>query len=116
MRKGEQIMFIMFEKDSHFHKTSDNQFIKTASVVIGAGIVVGRYSEENREILSKAVAEFLHEYRKNPITLDISSYSYIEARAILTLIKEGMEYPNMDVIDMFATILGIYMNRVDEEA
>ena len=108
-------MFMMFEKDSQFHKTSDNLFIKTASVVIGAGIVTGRYREENREIMSKAVAEFLHEYRKNPITLDISSYSYIEAKALATLIKEGMEYPNMDVIDMFATILAVYMNRVDEE-
>ena len=107
-------MFIMFEKNSHFHKTTDNLFIKTASVVIGTGIVTGRYSDKNRQIMSKAVAEFLHEYRKNPITLDISSYSYIEARAILTLIREGMEYPNMDVIDMFATILGIYMNRVEE--
>lgn len=105
----------MFEKDSHYHRTNDNAFIKTASVVIGTGIVTGRYSEKNRELLSKAVAEFLHEYRKNPATLDISSYSYLEARAILTLIKEGVEYPNMDVIDMFATILGIYMNRVDEE-
>ena len=108
-------MFMMFEKDSHYHRTNDNAFIKTASVVIGAGIVTGRYNEKNREIMSKAVAEFLHEYRKNPITLDISSYSYIEAKAIATLIKEGMEYPNMDVIDMFATILAIYMNRVDEE-
>lgn len=107
-------MFIMFEKNSQFHKTTDNLFIKTASVVIGNGIVTCRYSEKNRQIMSKAVAEFLHEYRKNPITLDISSYSYIEARAILTLIKEGMEYPNMDVIDMFATILAIYMNRVEE--
>lgn len=108
-------MFMMFEKDSHFHRTNYHAFTKTASVVIGTGIVTERYSEKNRKILSKAVAEFLHEYRKNPITLDISSYSYIEARAILTLIKEGMEYPNMDVIDMFASILGIYMNRVDEE-
>lgn len=107
-------MFIMFEKDSHFHKTTDNQFIKTASVVIGAGIVFGRYSDKNRQLMSKAVAEFLHEYRKNPITLDISSYSYIEAKALATLISEGMEYPNNDVIDMFATILCIYMNRVDE--
>jgi len=108
-------MFMMFEKNSNYHNTTDGMFIKTASVVIGAGIVTGRYSEENREIMSKAVAEFLHEYRKNPITLDVSSYSYIEAKAILTLIKEGMEYPNMDVIDMFATILQIYMNRVEEE-
>lgn len=107
-------MFIMFEKDSHFHKTTDNLFIKTASTVIGAGIVFGRYSEKNRQIMSKAVAEFLHEYRKNPITLDVSSYSYIEAKALATLIKEGMEYPNMDVLDMFATILGVYMHRVDE--
>lgn len=108
-------MFIMFEKNSHFHKTTDNLFIKTASVVIGAGIVKGRYSDKNRQIMSKAVAEFLHEYRKNPITLDISSYSYIEAKAIANLIREGMEYPNKDVIDMFATVLCIYMNRVEEE-
>ena len=107
-------MFIMFEKNSQFHKTTDNLFIKTASVVIGAGIVTGRYNEKNREILSKAVAEFLHEYRRNPITLDISSYSYIETKAVANLIREGMEYPNMDVLDMFATVLGIYMNRVDE--
>lgn len=107
-------MFIMFEKNSQFHKTTDNLFIKTASVVIGAGIVTGRYNEKNREILSKAVAEFLHEYRRNPITLDISSYSYIETKAVANLIREGMEYPNMDVLDMFATVLGIYMNRVEE--
>lgn len=107
-------MFIMFEKNGHFHKTTDNKFITTASVVIGAGIVVGRYSDKNREIMSQAVAEFLHEYRKNPITLDISSYSYIEAKAIATLIKEGMEYPNMDVLDMFATILAVYMKRVEK--
>lgn len=108
-------MFIMFEKNSQFHKTTDNLFIKTASVVIGAGIVTGRYNEENREIMSKAVAEFLHEYRKNPITLDVSSYSYIEAKALATLIKEGMKYPNTDVLDMFATILAMYMNRVEKE-
>lgn len=107
-------MFIMFEKNGKFHKTTDNLFIKTASVVIGAGIVTGRYNDKNREIISKAVAEFLHEYRRNPITLDISSYSYIEAKAIANLIREGMEYPNMDVLDMFATVLGIYMSRVEE--
>lgn len=108
-------MFMMFEKNSNYHNTTDGMFIKTASVVIGTGIVTGKYNEENRELLSKAVAEFLHEYRKNPITLDISSYSYIEAKVIATLIREGMEYPNMDVLDMFATILGIYMYRVEEE-
>ena len=64
--------------------------------------------------MSKAVAEIKKKNRKNPITLDISSYSYIEANALANLIKEGMEYPNMDVLDMFATILGIYMNRVEE--
>ena len=108
-------MFMMFEKNSNYHNTSDSTFIKIASVVIGAGIVTGRYSEENREIMSKAVAEFLHEFRKNPITLDVSSYSYIEAKALATLINEGMKYPNMDVIDMFATILAVYMNRVEKE-
>lgn len=108
-------MFMMFEKNSNYHNTTDGMFIKTASVVIGDGIVTGRYNDENREIMSKAVAEFLHEYRKNPITLDISSYSYIEAKALATLINEGMKYPNTDVLDMFATILAVYMNRIDKE-
>lgn len=108
-------MKLVFENDKGYKLTSDNEFIRVSATIIGMGIIHGRFDEKNRKVMSMAVAEFLGEFSKSPVTLDITSYSYIEARAIANLISKGVDYPNMNVLEMFAMTLHYYMDMIEEE-
>lgn len=114
-KKGAYTMKLVFDNGKGFMVTSEQAFIRASATVIGTGIVFGIFDEGNREVMSKAIAEFLAEFRKNPTSLDITSYSYIEARALSNLSSEGVDYPNKDILEMFRVILAYYMHRIDKE-
>lgn len=108
-------MKLVFENDNGYKLTSDHEFIRVTASIIGFSIAQGIFDEKNRVVLSRAVAEFLSEYRKNPTTLDLTSYSYIEARALKNLLDDGVEFPNRDILEMFAATLHYYLGTFDKE-
>lgn len=114
-KKGVQTMKLVFETDNGIRLTSDKAFIRVTASIIGFSIAQGIFDEKNRVVLSRAVAEFLAEYRKNPTTLDLTSYSYIEARALKNLLDDGVEFPNRDILEMFSATLHYYLGTFDEE-
>lgn len=105
-------MTLTFDNGNGFKVTSEMNFIRLSATFIGIGISEGVFDEKNREVMARAIAEFIYEFRKNPIYLDTTGYSYIEAKAWQNLIAEGVEFPNDDVLTLFAAILHHYLGLI----